>query len=92
MRTRSEIREKVKSYIDSEVLEGLFDSKLTDKTPLVTGDIMDSISTMRLVSFLEQEFSICLEGSDISVENFDTIDMISDLVESKTPCPGQHDE
>ena len=83
MRSRSEIREKVKSYISSEVLEGMFDSELTDSTPLVTGGIMDSISTMRLVSFLEQEFSIHLDGSDISVENFDTVDMISDLVEFK---------
>ena len=84
MTDRSEIREKVKSYITSEVLEGLLDSELTDDTPLVTGGILDSISTMRMVSFLEQEFSINLEGSDITVENFDTVGMISDLVESKS--------
>lgn len=83
MTNKSNIQERIRSYILSEVLEGALPSEITDTTSLMTGGILDSIAAMRLVMFLEREFSISIESQDIDPEKFDTIERITELVESK---------
>lgn len=78
------IRSKVREFILQEFLEGEDDSRLTDDTPLITGGVMDSIGTIRLVTHLEHEFQIALEQRDIVVQHFDTIDGITSLVQRRT--------
>ncbi len=83
MTNRSHIQDRIRSHILSEVLEGAEPSEITDTTPLMTGGILDSIAAMRLVVFLEREFSISIESHEIDPEKFDTIERIAELVESK---------
>jgi acyl carrier protein len=45
--------------------------------------VLDSIATLRLVSFLEQEFSISLEAHEADAEHLDTIERITQLVAAK---------
>jgi acyl carrier protein len=83
MARTEEIRIKVRDYILREFLDGEDDSRLTDDTPLITGGIMDSIGTVRLVTHLEHEFQIVLEQRDIVVQHFDTVHGVANLVERK---------
>jgi acyl carrier protein len=83
MPKRSEIHEKIKTYIQSEVIEGALPSELTNATSLITIGVLDSIATMRLVGFLEQEFLISIEAQDIQPNHFDSIDSIAEFVASK---------
>jgi len=50
--TMEEIRQTVKSYILKEFLFGENPDELTDSTPLITGGILDSIATLKLVAFM----------------------------------------
>lgn len=77
------IRSKVREFILHEFLDGEDDSELMDNTALITGGIMDSIGTVRLVTHLEGEFQIVLEQRDIIVQHFDTVDAITRLVQGK---------
>ncbi len=81
-----EIPERIRSYILSEVFQGASPSEVTNTTPLITAGILDSIATMRLVVFLEQEFSITIEAQDIDPDHFDTIDRIAELVGARLPA------
>lgn len=83
MARQEEIRIKVRDYILREFLDGEDESRLTDDTPLITGGIMDSIGTVRLVTHLEHEFQITLEQRDIVVQHFDTVQGVANLVERK---------
>jgi acyl carrier protein len=84
IKSRDHIRETTRNYILSEFLTGEDPASLTDTTPLITGGILDSIGTVRLVTHLEQSFGISLEQRDITVDRFNTVADIVHTVEAKS--------
>ena len=78
-----EVKEIIKGYILEEFLPGENPSELTDSTPLITGGILDSLATIKLVAFLEQRFPIQVEAHETMVDYLDTIADIAQLVTSK---------
>ena len=77
------IRDKVKSYILNEFLRGEDPDELTSDTPLMTTGILDSLATIKLVTYLESEFDIAVEAHEADAENLDTLDRIVALVGKK---------
>ncbi|MFI5458809.1 MAG: acyl carrier protein [Isosphaerales bacterium] len=82
-----EIAKVVQQFILREFLPGEDPSELTDRTPLITGGILDSISTLKLVVFLEEQFGIRVEAFEAGVEHLDTIARITALVVEKQQPP-----
>ena len=77
------IQQTVHEYILEHFLPGEDPSELTTDTPLITGGILDSISTLKLVVFLEDKFGVTVEAHEAGIENLDTIDLISRMIETK---------
>jgi len=77
------IGNKVKEFIMSEFLPGEDPDQLTESTPLISGGILDSLATLKVVSFLEENFSITVAPHETDEDNFGTIADIVSLVESK---------
>lgn len=71
-----EIKETVREYLLEEFLPGENPNALVNSTPLITGGILDSISTVKLVSFLEDRFKIEFQAHEIDVANLNTVDDI----------------
>jgi acyl carrier protein len=78
-----EITKVVQHFILQEFLPGEDPNELTDRTPLITGGILDSISTLKLVVFLEEHFGITVEAYEAGVEHLNTIGLIAALVAAK---------
>jgi acyl carrier protein len=78
-----EIANVVHGYILSEFLPGEEPDELTEKTPLITGGILDSITTLKLVVFLEEHFGITVEAHEAGVERLNSIGQIVQLVAEK---------
>ena len=78
-----EIRSALHAYILSEFLSGEDPEELTDETPLITGGVLDSISTLKLVSFLEDTFGVIVEAHEAGVDNLDSIGAITRLISVK---------
>ena len=57
---------------------------LEDSTPLITAGVLDSISTVELVSFLEEQFGVEFEAHEMSADYLDTLDVIAATVQSKS--------
>ena len=81
-----EIRAVVHGYILKQFLPGEDPSELTDQTPLITGGILDSIRTLKLVVFLEDQFAVTVEAHEAGVENLDSVGQITRLVAAKRPA------
>jgi acyl carrier protein len=81
--TDADIKDTVKEYILREFLPGEDPEQLTDSTPLVTGGILDSLATLKLVAFLEDRFRIRVQAHEASVEHLNNIALIASLVQSK---------
>jgi acyl carrier protein len=78
-----EIAKVVQLFILREFRPGEDPGDLTLGTPLITGGILDSIRTLKLVVFLEEHFNIRVEAYEAGVEHLDSIGQIAALVESK---------
>ena len=78
----AEIKETLRTFILERFLPGEDPSNLTDDLPLARSGILDSVSTLELVSFVEETFGLDLGAREASTE-FDTIDTIAALIERK---------
>lgn len=81
--TPDAIRNHVRSYILKEFLPGVDAGELTDDTPLISGGILDSLATVKLVAALEEQFSIEIAAHEASVTHLNTVSDIAALVAEK---------
>jgi len=79
----NEIESTVKDFILREFLPGEDPNELQEDTPLITGGILDSIATLKLVTFLEEQFGISVAAHEADVDHLNTINDIAALVSSK---------
>jgi acyl carrier protein len=78
-----EIKKAVEDYILQEFLPGEDPAELTERTPLITGGILDSISTLKLVVFLEDRFGITVEAHEAGIDHLDSVAQIVQLIARK---------
>jgi acyl carrier protein len=83
MNGADDIKHLLKSHILAEYLPGESPENLTNDTPLRTSGILDSIATVKLVSFIEATFAIELEAHETGIQNFDRIEDIAALIARK---------
>ncbi|MCT4638590.1 MAG: phosphopantetheine-binding protein [Bacteroidales bacterium] len=74
--------ESFKSFIAQEIEELTF-QKVSSKDPLISSNLLDSITVVDLAVAIEEETGINIPFTDISVNNFDNIDLIIDFLKSK---------
>jgi len=80
---RSSIESEVKSFLMESFFKGEDSSVLSSDTPLISGNLMDSISVTKLVIFLEERYGIDVKLNEISENYLDTITSIANLVIQK---------
>ena len=73
----------IKTFILNEFLPGEDPNELTNTTQLITGGILDSLATLRLVTFLSETFNVEVEPHEMGVEYLDTLPDNAKLVHSK---------
>lgn len=78
-----EIKRAVHDYIVQEFLYGEEADALNDETQLISAGILDSIGTVKLISYLEDTYGIRFKPEEMDAEHLETLDMIASLVETK---------
>lgn len=81
--THDEIKSTVKDYILREFLPGESPDSLDDSTALITNGVLDSIATVKLVAFLEQQYGVQLEPHELSADYLNFLPDIAGLIEAK---------
>lgn len=76
------VKNQIREFIVREYLPGEDPSNLGDDMPLRTSGILDSMSTLALVSFVEKTWNIEVEPHEAS-DSFDCINDIAALIEQK---------
>ena len=76
-------RDLVRAFILEHFLPGEDPRNLQDDTELKESGILDSLSTLKLVTFLEEHFKIELEASDLDAGNLSSVASIARLVSAK---------
>ncbi|WP_291993805.1 acyl carrier protein [Candidatus Accumulibacter sp. ACC003] len=80
-----QLMQKIKNFIMEEFLPGEDADELTETTPLISGGILDSIATLKLVMFVEEQYGVNFEPHEVDKENLDNLVSIVRLIRAKNP-------
>jgi acyl carrier protein len=78
----AQIKTSIREFIVNTSLNG--DARgFSDDTDLQETGLLDSLTTLSLIAFLEENFKIQLDPSDVNLQTFRTLDTIVQLVGEK---------
>ena len=80
---KEDIQKTVINYINTEFLGGGTEDDFDQNVLLISAGILDSVSTLQLVDFLEKQYKIEFSPHEVDQDNLNTVDLISDFVLSK---------
>ncbi len=75
----------INDYISRELVQDPALLPLADETPLVDSGILDSLSLLRLVVFLEERFGVTMGDADLLPENFASVNAICAYLRAQEP-------
>jgi acyl carrier protein len=75
----------INEYISREIVQDPAVLPLSNDTPLLEGGVLDSLSLLRLVVFLEERFKVTVGEADLLPENFDTVNAICSYLRAREP-------
>jgi len=78
-----ELKTMILDYVKREYLEEGDDRVVTEATPLISGGILDSLATVKVVAALEDRYGIEIRPHEASITYFNTIADIAALVSGK---------
>jgi acyl carrier protein len=78
-----DINGSIRNFILTKYLPGESPDNLNDDIPLRTSGILDSLATLGLISFIEEEFGIEVAAHETDIDNFDRLSDIVAFVERK---------
>jgi acyl carrier protein len=79
---RSDITGRVKDYVHKSAHVEI--EKIHNDSLIFREGYFDSMGLIMLITFIEEEFGIKTNDSDLTEENFESINAIADFVDRKT--------
>jgi methoxymalonate biosynthesis acyl carrier protein len=77
------LKEKIRSFILSNVLVWEEELELADDDNIFRMGFVNSLFAMKLLNYIEKEFAIHIDNSEMNITNFSTVNNICELVNSK---------
>jgi acyl carrier protein len=77
------IKSDLTSYVVSDIVRSQDSVVVKNETDLLKSGILDSLSLMKLVVFVEKQFGIVVGENDLIPKNFASINAISDYVSAR---------
>ena len=57
--------------------------KINKNTKLISSNLIDSISVIEIISFVEKEYNITFKQSELSIKNLNTVNHIETFIKKK---------
>lgn len=81
--------EENKTKIRAFLLQYIRNEQLQDDEDIFATGAVNSLFAMQLVLFVENEFGIKIEGDDLNLDNFSSIQALATFIESKRSVTAQ---
>lgn len=78
----------ITAYISHELISNPDLLPLHKDTPLLETGILDSLSVLRLVLYLEEQFGIVVAAEEVIPENFETVEAICRFLRAQHQVQG----
>jgi acyl carrier protein len=76
-----ETTQKIKEFIVEEFMPDVPVAELEDDFDLLTGGVVDSLGLLKVVAWLEDEFDIAVDDSELGPDSFRTVAAIKAYVD-----------
>jgi len=86
-----ELNQKIRAYIEANLIVFEDEAEFTDSDNIFKMGFVNSLFAMKLLSFVEKEFSIIVDNDEIDIENFSSVEKIVNLVNRKLNATPVHD-
>jgi 2-hydroxymuconate-semialdehyde hydrolase len=73
------MKEELIEYIMKEFVEDP-DEEIDENTPLMSSGLIDSLSIVSLVAFIDKKYGVKIPDEKGTVENFETVTKIIDII------------
>jgi acyl carrier protein len=77
------IETAIENFIINDIMLDDISTKLDPNDSLISSGVLDSLALLRLIAFIEEQFSVTVEDSEVIPENLETINDIVAFVEQK---------
>lgn len=77
-------KDAIKQFIIEEILQKDSVQDITDDLDLISLNILDSLSILKLITYLEQKNNITIEIDELDFDEFKSLNTIYKLVMTKT--------
>lgn len=77
------IRARVRRFMIAELEENGFREDFSDDTSLLENQVLDSLSILKLISFLDEGYGIFFSEEEFEPERFETVNRIVELIRKK---------
>jgi acyl carrier protein len=72
----------IEKYIATQILKQP-NRRIASNEPLISSGLIDSFSLMDLALFVEDNYGVRIEDTELNAETFDNLDQLSALIESR---------
>jgi acyl carrier protein len=78
---QKDLKNEVKDFIIKTFMKGK--GQIGDSQSLFEENILDSFGMLELMSFIEKNFGVSFGPSEVTIKNFDSVNVIVQLIERK---------
>ncbi len=78
-----DIKKIVREFMIEELKESGFHENVRDDESLMDSFILDSLSILTLISFMDEKFDIIPSDDELKPEKFETVNMIVEFIKIK---------
>ena len=75
--------QKIKQFIVDEFMPDVSPDELDADFDLLTGGVVDSLGLLKVVAWLESEYDIGVDESELGPESFRTVNAIREYIEQQ---------
>lgn len=73
---------KLAEYIAAQILKQP-QRQIDPDEPLISGGLIDSFSLVDLALFVEDNFGVHIDDTELNADTFDTLNQLADLIEAR---------
>ncbi len=77
-----EISQRIAQYITNQILKQP-KRTLKPEEPLISSGLVDSFSLVDLSLYIEKEFKVYIDNTELNAQTFDTLAQLASLVQSR---------
>lgn len=76
---KTDIIEKMRTYLQNDILQQPNREIKADEA-LISSGLIDSFSLVDVALFVEDEFGVRIDDTELNADTFDTLDALADLI------------